>query len=68
MDMTIKDGKYPNKEDLDPKKKKNNKVSSSDELPLADPAESNVTHEFHEGEQHLVEEGKTSKSNQKHKD
>ena len=63
MDMTIQDGKYPNKKDLEPKvKKKNNKVGPADELPLADPADSNVTHEYHE------EEEKTPKSNEKHND
>ncbi len=49
--MTIKDGKYPNKEDLEPKVPKQGKPAGpADELPLSDPADSNYTHEFLENE------------------
>jgi len=41
--MTKSDGKYPNKEDLEPKVKG---VANSDELPLADPSDSNTSDEF----------------------
>ena len=51
--MTVNDGKYPNKKDLEPKvTKKGNQVGPTDELPLSDPADSNFTHEFRENEQH----------------
>ncbi|WP_025783138.1 hypothetical protein [Sporosarcina sp. D27] len=49
--MTIKDGKYPNKEDLEPKVPKQGKPAGpANELPLSDPADSNFTHEFLENE------------------
>ncbi|REB06038.1 hypothetical protein DVB69_13970 [Sporosarcina sp. BI001-red] len=49
--MTIKDGKYPNKEDLEPKVPKQGKPAGpADELPLSDPADSNFTHEYLENE------------------
>ncbi|MBD7908745.1 hypothetical protein [Sporosarcina gallistercoris] len=49
--MTIQDGKYPNKEDLEPKVPKPGKPAGpTDELPLSDPADSNFTHEFRENE------------------
>ncbi|WP_039042666.1 hypothetical protein [Sporosarcina sp. ZBG7A] len=49
--MTIKDGKYPNKEDLEPKVPKQGKPAGpADELPLSDPADSNFTQEFLENE------------------
>lgn len=41
--MTKSDGKYPNKEDLEPKVKG---VAHSDELPLADPSDSNTSDVF----------------------
>lgn len=41
--MTKSDGKYPNKEDLEPKVKG---VANSDELPLADPSDSNTSDVF----------------------
>lgn len=50
--MTIKDGKYPNKKDLEPKIPKQGKPAGpANELPLSDPADSNFTHEFLENEQ-----------------
>ncbi|WP_432353894.1 hypothetical protein [Sporosarcina sp. A2] len=49
--MTIQDGTYPNKHDLEPKVKKQGKVARpTDELPLSDPADSNFTQEFRENE------------------
>ncbi|MCM3755919.1 hypothetical protein M3197_00315 [Sporosarcina aquimarina] len=49
--MTIKDGNYPNKEDLEPKvPKKGKPAGPANELPLSDPADSNFTHEFLENE------------------
>ncbi|MBE1555283.1 hypothetical protein [Sporosarcina limicola] len=45
--MTIKDGKYPNKKDLEPKVvHPNGEVLPSRELPLADPSDSNSTDVF----------------------
>jgi hypothetical protein len=41
--MTKSDGKYPNKEDLEPKVKG---AANSDELPLADPSDSNTSDVF----------------------
>ena len=41
--MTKSDGKYPNKEDLEPKVPG---AASSDELPLADPSDSNTSDIF----------------------
>ncbi|MFD1204601.1 MULTISPECIES: hypothetical protein [Sporosarcina] len=45
--MTIVDGKYPNKKDLEPKILHPGKgARPTHELPLADPADSNWTNEF----------------------
>lgn len=50
--MTIVDGKYPNKKDLEPKILHPGKgVGPANELPLADPADSNWTHEFRKNAQ-----------------
>ncbi|WP_040758648.1 hypothetical protein [Sporosarcina newyorkensis] len=53
--MTIVDGKYPNKKDLEPKVKaeihNGKRVSATDELPLADPADSDSTAVFRENAQ-----------------
>lgn len=56
--MTIVDGKYPNKKDLKPKveeiDEKTDKVEGAavpDELPLADPADSDHTADFRENAQ-----------------
>ncbi|WP_252501715.1 hypothetical protein [Sporosarcina sp. Marseille-Q4943] len=50
--MTIVDGKYPNKKDLEPKILHPGKgVGPTYELPLADPADSNWTHEFRKNAQ-----------------
>lgn len=50
--MTIVDGKYPNKKDLEPKILHPGKgVGPTHELPLADPADSNWTNEFRENAQ-----------------
>lgn len=43
--MTKSDGMYPNKEDLEPKVKG---AANSDELPLADPSDSNTSDVFRE--------------------
>ena len=43
--MTKSDGTYPNKEDLEPKVKG---AANSDELPLADPSDSNTSDVFRE--------------------
>ena len=55
--MTKSDGKYPNKEDLEPNIKG---MSKSDELPLADPSDSNTTEVFRENEQEETGENKPS--------
>ncbi|MBB4822867.1 hypothetical protein HNO89_000085 [Sporosarcina luteola] len=45
--MTIKDGTYPNKKDIEPKILFHGKKPTTyDELPLSDPADSNWTKEF----------------------
>jgi len=50
--MTIIDGKYPNKKDLEPKILHPGKgVGPAHELPLADPADSNWTIEFRKNAQ-----------------
>ncbi|MGN7385848.1 hypothetical protein [Sporosarcina sp. SAFN-015] len=50
--MTIVDGKYPNKKDLEPKILHPGKgVGPTHELPLADPADSNWTIEFRKNAQ-----------------
>lgn len=50
--MTIVDGKYPNKKDLEPKILHPGKgVGPTYELPLADPADSNWTNEFRKNAQ-----------------
>ncbi|GEN85127.1 hypothetical protein SLU01_34390 [Sporosarcina luteola] len=50
--MTIVDGKYPNKKDLEPKILHPGKgVGPTHELPLADPADSNFTNEFRKNAQ-----------------
>lgn len=50
--MTIVDGKYPNKKDLEPKILHPGKgVGPAHELPLADPADSNWTNEFRKNAQ-----------------
>ncbi|MCM3709516.1 hypothetical protein [Sporosarcina luteola] len=50
--MTIVDGKYPNKKDLEPKILHPGKgIGPTYELPLADPADSNWTHEFRKNAQ-----------------
>lgn len=55
--MTKSDGKYPNKEDLEPNVKG---MPNSDELPLADPSDSNTSHIFRENEQDKTGENKPS--------
>ncbi|MDN4606214.1 hypothetical protein [Sporosarcina highlanderae] len=53
--MTIVDGKYPNKKDLEPKILHPGKgVGPAYELPLADPADSNFTYEFRKNAQDKV--------------
>lgn len=50
--MTTVDGKYPNKRDLTPKvSSKNERAVVPDELPLADPADSDSTAAFRENAQ-----------------
>ncbi|WP_432363268.1 hypothetical protein [Sporosarcina sp. UB5] len=50
--MTILDGKYPNKQDLEPKIFHPGKgVGPAHELPLADPSDSNYTFEFRKNAQ-----------------
>ncbi|WOV87790.1 hypothetical protein QWT69_01325 [Sporosarcina oncorhynchi] len=50
--MTIKDGKYPNKRDLEPKVLHPGKgFEPTHELPLADPSDSNWTDDFRENAQ-----------------
>lgn len=50
--MTVVDGKYPNKKDLEPKILHPGKgVGPAHELPLADPADSNFTIEFRKNAQ-----------------
>ncbi|WP_153733087.1 hypothetical protein [Sporosarcina obsidiansis] len=62
--MTIVDGKYPNKKDLEPKVKDEiyggKKAKRSDELPLADPADSDSTTVFRENAQDRTGEHKPS--------
>ncbi|WP_153723369.1 hypothetical protein [Sporosarcina cascadiensis] len=62
--MTIIDGKYPNKKDLEPKVKdmsdKNKRVIDPDALPLADPADSDSTAVFRENAQGETGEHKPS--------
>lgn len=62
--MTIVDGKYPNKKDLEPKVKDThtdgNKAKRPDELPLADPADSDSTVTFRENAQDHTGEHKPS--------
>ncbi|MDW0108501.1 hypothetical protein QT716_00400 [Sporosarcina aquimarina] len=61
MQVTIKDGKYPNKKDLEPKVPKPGKVAGpSDELPLSDPADSNFSYEFRDNEQDTTGERDSS--------
>ncbi len=55
--MTKSDGKYPNKEDFEPKVAG---VGKSDELPLADPSDSNVTEVFRRNEQKKTGENEPS--------
>jgi len=55
--MTKSDGKYPNKEDFEPKVAG---VGKSDELPLADPSDSNVTEVFRKNEQKKTGENEPS--------
>ncbi|MDW0118216.1 hypothetical protein QTL97_14885 [Sporosarcina thermotolerans] len=53
--MTIVDGKYPNKKDLEPKILHPGKgVGPAYELPLADPADSNFTNEFRKNAQDKI--------------
>ncbi|WP_339252301.1 hypothetical protein NSQ43_01050 [Sporosarcina sp. FSL W8-0480] len=53
--MTIIDGKYPNKKDLEPKILHPGKgVGPAYELPLADPADSNFTKEFRKNAQDRI--------------
>ncbi|MDW0114149.1 hypothetical protein QT711_13210 [Sporosarcina saromensis] len=50
--MTIKDGKYPNKKDLEPKVLQPGKgMVPTHELPLADPSDSNWTRDFRKNAQ-----------------
>ena len=51
--MTKSDGKYPNKEDLEPKVPG---AASSDELPLADPSDSNTSDIFRKNALEIVGE------------
>ena len=55
--MTKSDGKYPNKEDLEPNI---TGMPKSDELPLADPSDSNTSEVFRENEQEETGENKPS--------
>ena len=55
--MTKSDGKYPNKEDLEPKVKG---IANSDELPLADPSDSNTSDVFRKNT--LVKTGEDEQS------
>jgi hypothetical protein len=55
--MTKSNGKYPNKEDLEPNVKG---MLNSDELPLADPSDSNTSEVFRENEQEKTGEDKLS--------
>lgn len=55
--MTKSDGNYPNKEDFEPKVAG---VGKSDELPLADPSDSNVTDVFRKNEQKKTGEDEPS--------
>ena len=55
--MTKSDGNYPNKDDLEPNVKG---MSKSDELPLADPSDSNTSEVFRENEQEETGENKPS--------
>jgi len=57
VDMTKSDGKYPNKEDLEPNIKG---MPNSDELPLADPSDSNTSEVFRDNEQEETGENKPS--------
>lgn len=57
MRMTKSDGKYPNKEDLEPNVKG---MGNYDELPLADPSDSNVSAIFRENEMEKTGENKPS--------
>lgn len=57
VDMTKSDGKYPNKEDLEPNIKG---MPNSDELPLADPSDSNTSEVFRENEREETGENKPS--------
>ena len=51
--MTKSDGKYPNKEDFEPKVPG---AASSDELPLADPSDSNTSDIFRKNALEIVGE------------
>jgi hypothetical protein len=55
--MTKSDGKYPNKKDLEPKVAG---VTNSDELPLADPADSNTWDVFRKNVQETTGENDQS--------
>ncbi len=55
--MTKSDGKYPNKNDLEPKVVGD---ATPGELPLADPADSNMTDVFRKNEQDKTGENKQS--------
>ncbi|CAM3237326.1 hypothetical protein FITA111629_11605 [Filibacter tadaridae] len=66
--MTIKDGKYPNKEDLEPKvAHPNGRMTPTDELPLADPSDSNSTDTFRDNAQDKKGEHKPSAYNENKK-
>lgn len=55
--MTKSNGKYPNKEDLEPKVRG---ATNPGELPLADPADSNVTDVFRKNAQDKTGENEQS--------
>ncbi|MFJ7934121.1 hypothetical protein [Sporosarcina sp. NPDC096371] len=55
--MTKSDGKYPNKEDFEPKVAG---AAKSDELPLADPSDSNVTDVFRKNARGKIGENEPS--------
>ncbi len=59
--MTINDGKYPNKIDLEPKVTlPNGQTAPSDELPLADPSDSNSIETFRKNADETTTEHKPS--------
>lgn len=59
--MTIKDGKYPNKKDLEPKVLHPGKgMVPTHELPLADPSDSNWTRDFRKNAQDKTGENEPS--------